>query len=62
MAFTVDASGEISSRRLSKSSGSKVLDEAAIASIERASPFPPIPTELGRSQLEVSVPFKFTVR
>ncbi|MBM3543284.1 MAG: TonB family protein [Alphaproteobacteria bacterium] len=62
VAFTVDASGEISSRRLSKSSGSKVLDEAAIASIERAAPFPPIPTELGRNHLEVSVPFKFTVR
>ncbi len=60
--FTVGANGEITSRRISKSSGSKALDEAAMASIERATPFPPIPTDLNRSQLVVSVPFKFTVR
>jgi protein TonB len=60
--FTVGANGEITSRRISKSSGSKALDEAAMASIERATPFPPIPTDLNRSELVVSVPFKFTVR
>ena len=60
--FTVGANGEIASRRISKSSGSKALDEAAMASIERAAPYPPIPTDLNRSELVVSVPFKFTVR
>jgi periplasmic protein TonB len=62
VAFTVGGDGEITSHRIAKSSGSKVLDDAAIASIERAAPFPPIPTELGKTALEVSVPFKFTVR
>lgn len=61
MEFTVGANGEITSRRISKSSGSKALNEAAMASIERAAPFPPIPTDLNRSELVVSVPFKFTV-
>lgn len=60
--FTVGANGEITSRRIKKSSGSKALDEAALASIERAAPFPPIPDGLHRNELEVSVPFKFTVR
>lgn len=60
--FSVGANGEITSRRIAKSSGSKVLDDAALASIERAAPFPPIPSDLNRSHLEVSVPFKFTVR
>lgn len=60
--FTVDASGQITSRRVTKSSGSKVLDEAALASLEKASPFPPIPKNLDREHLEITVPFKFTVR
>jgi protein TonB len=58
----VGADGALISRKIVKSSGSKVLDEAAMASIERASPFPPIPENLKRSTLEVSVPFRFTVR
>jgi len=60
--FTVVANGEITSRRIQKSSGFKVLDDAALASIEKASPFPPIPKDVNRNQLEISVPFKFTVR
>jgi protein TonB len=60
--FTVDASGEIAARRITKSSGTKALDDAALASIEKAAPFPPIPKTLGQNQLEISVPFKFTVR
>jgi protein TonB len=60
--FTVDASSRITSRRVTKNSGSKVLDDAALASIEKATPFPPIPKNLDRDHLEISVPFKFTVR
>ncbi len=60
--FTVDANGGVTSRRVAKSSGSKVLDDAALASLEKASPFPPIPKSLERDHLELSVPFKFTVR
>ncbi|MFO7477276.1 MAG: energy transducer TonB [Methyloceanibacter sp.] len=60
--FTVDAKGGVTGRRVTKSSGSKVLDDAALASIEKAAPFPPIPRNLERRQLEISVPFKFTVR
>jgi protein TonB len=60
--FTVDANGGIADRKVAKSSGSKVLDDAALASIEKAAPFPPIPSKLGRNQLEISVPFRFTVR
>lgn len=60
--FTVDANGGIAERKVTKSSGSKALDDAALASIEKAAPFPPIPKNLDRNQLEISVPFKFTVR
>jgi protein TonB len=60
--FTVAPNGEIASRRIAKSSGSKALDDAALASIDRASPFPPIPKDLNRNRIEVSVPFRFTIR
>lgn len=60
--FKVGPNGEVMARRVVKSSGSKVLDDAALASVERAAPFPPIPKTLQRSELEISVPFRFTVR
>lgn len=60
--FTVDGNGAITVLKVAKSSGSKALDDAALASIEKAAPFPPIPSSLNRGHLEISVPFKFTVR
>ena len=60
--FTVDASGQVTSREVTSSSGSRALDEAAVASVDRASPFPPVPSGLSRSPLIVSVPFKYSVR
>jgi|GEM_PF-1258110 len=60
--LTVKSDGVLVAHRIVKSSGSKKLDEAAVASIRRASPFPPIPAEVGRDTVEVSVPYRFTVR
>ena len=60
--FTVSSAGELLSHEVVKSSGNKVLDDAAIASVEKASPFPPIPNDVNRDQLELSVPFRFSVR
>ena len=60
--LTVKSDGELVEHSIVKSSGSKSLDDAAMASIERASPFPPIPNEVGEETIEVSVPFRFTVR
>jgi TonB family C-terminal domain len=60
--FTVDAAGNVVSRQVTSSSGSKILDDAALASIDRAAPFPPMPDTLGQNNMVVSVPFKFTVR
>ncbi len=60
--FTVDAQGQLLTREISRSSGSTVLDEAAIASVERAAPFPAMPQDMAAEPLVVSVPFRFTVR
>jgi periplasmic protein TonB len=60
--FKVRANGELVSREIESSSGSRVLDQAALDSIEKAAPFPPMPKDLGSDDLEISVPFKFSVR
>lgn len=61
--FTVGPEGELISREIATSSGSKTLDDAAIASIDRAAPFPAMPGEAkSDGPLVVNVPFKFSVR
>jgi protein TonB len=60
--FTVGPTGQVLSREVRQSSGSKLLDDAAMAALDRASPFPPMPQELAHGPLEVQVPFKFITR
>ena len=60
--FTVGQQGELLSSEIAKSSGSQSLDDAAMESVSRAAPFPPMPTEASRGPMVVSVPFKFSVR
>ena len=60
--FKVRANGELVSREIENSSGSKVLDDAALQSIDKAAPFPPMPNDMASDDLEISVPFKFSVR
>jgi protein TonB len=56
VAFVVTANGGLGSVRISQSSGSPELDQAALASVRRAAPFPPIPAGAGRSSWSFSVP------
>lgn len=60
--FVVDPRGEILSRTVLQSSGSKLLDDAALASLDRAAPFPPPPGEATHGSLELQVPFHFVTR
>lgn len=57
--FSLDGSGRVTSVSLSRSSGSSVLDEEAVATVRRASPFPAPPDGRGAS---FSVPVNFTRR
>ncbi len=59
VAFTVLADGSATGVRIVSSSGSPVLDQAAIEAVRRAAPFPPIPTEAGRRQWPFAVPVLF---
>jgi periplasmic protein TonB len=60
--FTVDPSGHLLSRAVEKSSGSKLLDEAAMDAVERAAPFPPMPKEIAGEPMEMKVPYHFSTR
>lgn len=60
--FTLGASGNVISVSLAGSSGAGVLDQAAIAMVQRASPFPPIPPSLGRGSMTFAAPVRFNLR
>jgi protein TonB len=57
--FVVGRSGDVGSVGLAASSGSPILDEAALATVHRAAPFPPIPEGAGRSNWTFTVPLAF---
>jgi len=59
VAFTVSGNGSVSGIRIVRSSGSPVLDQAAVATVQRAAPFPKIPADAGRSSWPFTVPLEF---
>lgn len=59
VAFTILADGSAAGVRIVSSSGSPVLDQAAVEAVRRASPFPPIPPEAGKGQWPFAVPVLF---
>ncbi len=60
VAFTVSANGGVGGISVVRSSGYPVLDQAAIATVQRAAPFPAIPDAAGRSSWPFTVPLAFT--
>ena len=62
MRFTVGLDGALLSKEIAASSGSQVLDEAAVAALDRAAPFPPIPPEVSGKPLAFTQPFRFIMR
>lgn len=59
--FTVERSGAVTSARIERSSGHALLDQAALDLLNRASPLPPLPPELG-PRLELVVPIAYRLR
>jgi len=60
--FTLAASGTVVAVSLAGSSGTGVLDQAAVAMVQRASPFPPIPASVGRGSMTFAAPVRFNLR
>ncbi len=60
--FIVLANGNGQEIRLVHSSGSKILDQEALATVKRASPFPPLPEEVASSSIQMEVSLIFTLK
>jgi protein TonB len=59
---TIASSGELVARTITESSGSDVLDRAALATFDKSAPFPAIPRELGPDPMTLRVPFEYSTR
>jgi len=62
VAFTIGRDGRVRSDRLVQSSHSAALDEAALATVHRAAPFPPPPAGMLGEQFDFTVPIRFNIR
>ncbi|WP_456617560.1 MULTISPECIES: energy transducer TonB family protein [unclassified Bradyrhizobium] len=62
VAFIIDRSGRLISRAVAESAGSRPLDDAALAIIARAEPFPAPPSELKDNSFSFTVPIVFSGR
>ncbi len=62
LAFSVDRSGGVHNARITRSSGSSLLDQATLALVARAAPLPPPPPEITGSQIPISVPIHYNMR
>jgi protein TonB len=60
--FAIDDQGQVLSHRIVGSSGHRLLDQEVKELLERASPLPPMPTEIQQAQLEITVPIVFSLR
>jgi periplasmic protein TonB len=59
VAFSIDETGRLISVRVAISSGSAILDEAAVDLIRRAGPYPAPPAGLGASALSFVAPIRY---
>ncbi|MBF0678692.1 MAG: TonB family protein [Devosia sp.] len=57
--FTVNASGQLANVSIARSSGNSAVDQAGITTVQRAAPFPPIPSGAGRNSWTFDVPLAF---
>jgi periplasmic protein TonB len=57
---TIAPSGELISRNVAESSGSDILDKAALTTLDNSAPFPAIPHELGPDPMTLRVPFEYS--
>jgi protein TonB len=61
VSISIQRNGALAGARLVRSSGSALLDEAAMATVRRAAPCPAVPPEFGGATLVVNAPMNFTI-
>lgn len=61
VSFTINKQGELVTSGIKKSSGSPELDRAALGMLAKANPLPPIPAEMKRDSLSLSIPVEYSL-
>jgi TonB family protein len=59
--MTILRNGQLEKAEIVDSSGSQVLDNAALQSVQNAAPFPPLPKGVKQSKIEVSIYLVFKI-
>lgn len=62
VAFVLDRGGRVLRSRVTKSSGSAVLDQEVLALLARATPLPSLPPHMRDDQVELNVPIRFRLK
>jgi len=62
IAFSLDRLGHVIARQVARASGYAQLDEAAMAAVTRAEPFPPPPAAMPGDSFNFTVPIQFSIR
>jgi protein TonB len=62
VSFVIRKTGRLEDIRIARSSGSELLDEAALETIRRVNPFRPLPDELRKESWALAVPIVFSLR
>ena len=62
VSFVIQKNGELIDMAVARSSGIPRLDKAALETLRRISPFKPIPADLGRNRLALSIPISYNLR
>jgi protein TonB len=62
VSYSIDRSGKVIAARLDKSSGSALLDQAALDALDRASPFPAPPADLVDITFKFAQPIQFRIK
>ena len=61
LAFEIAKDGGLVDVRLSTSSGSEVLDQAALAAVRAGMPFPPVPDVVASGALRINGSFRYQI-
>lgn len=59
--FSIQSDGKVEDIHIRKGSGFRLLDDAAVEAIRKASPFPPIPESLKQQKISASITLLFTL-
>lgn len=62
ISFIIDKSGKVIEKTIAQSSGYKRLDAAALKTLTKANPFPPIPDSIGKDTISLIIPVNYTLQ